>query len=63
MKNGYTPKEYAYTVAIDALHHAIKNKNREIDGVSKSEQNKVIDQMRKLIEVLAERSNLDIAPI
>jgi len=63
MKNGFTPKEYAYAVAIDALYHAINNKDREIDDVTESEQNKVIDQMKKLREVLAQKSNLDITPI
>ena len=63
MKNGFTPKEYAYAVAIDALYHAIKNKDREIDDVTESEQNKVIDQMKKLREVLAQKSKLDITPI
>jgi len=63
MKNSFTPKEYAYAVAINALYHAIKNKDREIDDVTESEQNKVIDQMKKLREVLAQKSNLDITPI
>ena len=63
MKNGFTPKEYAYAVAIDALYYAIKNKDREIDDVTESEQNKVIDQMKKLREVLAQKSKLDITPI
>ena len=63
MKNGFTPKEYAYAIAIDALYHAIKNKDREIDDVTKSEQNKVIEQMKKLREILAQKSKLDITPI
>ena len=63
MKNGFTPKEYAYSVAIDALYHAIKNKDREVDDVTESEQNKAIDQMKKLREVLAQKSKLDITPI
>ena len=63
MKNGFTPKEYAYSVAIEALYHAIKNKDREVDDVTESEQNKVIDQMKKLREVLAQKSKLDITPI
>jgi hypothetical protein len=63
MKNGFTPKEYAYSVAMDALYHAIKNKDREVDDVTESEQNKIIDQMKKLREVLAQKSKLDITPI
>ena len=63
MKNGFTPKEYAYSVAIDALYHAIKNKDREVDDVTESEQNKVIEQMKKLREILAQKSKLDITPI
>ena len=63
MKNGFTPKEYAYSVAIDALYHAIKNKDREVDDITESEQKKVIDQMKKLREVLAQKSKLDITPI
>ena len=63
MKNGFTPKEYAYSVAMDALYHAIKNKDREVDDITESEQNKVIDQMKKLREVLAQKSRLDITPI
>jgi hypothetical protein len=63
MKNGFTPKEYAYSVAMDALYHAIKNKDREVNDFTESEQNKVIDQMKKLREVLAQKSKLDITPI
>jgi len=63
MKNGFTPKEYAYSVAMDALYHAIKNKDREVNDITESEQNKVIDQMKKLREVLAQKSKLDITPI
>ena len=63
MKNGFTPKEYAYSVAMDALYYAIKNKDREVDDITESEQNKVIDQMKKLREVLAQKSKLDITPI
>ena len=63
MKNGFTPKEYAYAIASDALYHAIKNKDREIDDVTESEQNKVIEQMKKLREILAQKSKLDITPI
>jgi hypothetical protein len=63
MKNGYTPKEYAYTVAIDALFYAIKNKDREIVGVTETQKNKAVDQMKKLIEVLAQKSKLDITSI
>jgi len=63
MKNGYTPKEYAHTIAVDALALAIKNHWGELDVLTESERRKTVDQLRKLRVQLADRVKLDILPI
>lgn len=62
MKNGYTPKEYAHTIAVDALAHAIKNTFGDLDALTPSEQQQTIDQLRKLRLHLADKAKLDILP-
>jgi len=63
MKNGYTPKEFAHSIAIDALGEAITaTSNGEYDLTAKEVEH-AIDQMRKLRQRLAEKTNLDIVLI
>ena len=61
MNNGYTPRQYAYSLAIDALTSAVKNRQGELDDLEPHEVTKVQDAILTLKERLAERANLDIA--
>lgn len=63
MKNGYTPREYAYSIAVDALGAAILNRLGELDMLTQSEQNQTVEQLRKLRVQLADRVKLDILPV
>ena len=60
MKNGYTPKQYALTIAIDGLVYAIQNRMGELDDLTPKERTDTIKQMNKLIESLAKRGRLDV---
>ena len=61
MKNGYTPKQYALTIAIDGLVYAIQNRFGELDDLTPKERTDTIKQMNKLIESLASKGKLDVA--
>ena len=60
MKNGYTPKEFAYSIAVDALLSAINNDLGELDGLTNSQKIKAIEQLNKLRVQLADKVNLEI---
>ena len=60
MKNGYTPKQYALTIAIDGLVSAIQNRMGELDDLTPKERTDTIKQMNKLIESLANRGSLSV---
>jgi len=60
MKNGYTPKEYAYSIAVDALQGAINNVGGALDSLTASEKEKAIEQFQKLRVQLADKVKLDI---
>lgn len=60
MKNGYTPKEYAYSIAVDALQGAINNVGGALDSLTASEKEKAIEQFQKLRVQLANKVKLDI---
>ena len=62
MKNNYTPREYAHTLAIDALNSAHTNKFGELDGLTPSEVEATKRQMTVLIVRLADEAKLDITP-
>lgn len=62
MKNDYTPREYAHTLAIDALHQAHTNKFGELDGLTSSEVEATKRQLSALIVRLADEAKLDITP-
>ena len=59
MKNGYTPKAYAYAIAINVLNGAIIERYNDPQDVTPSENRLVIDQLRKLRERLATDAKLD----
>jgi hypothetical protein len=59
MKNQYTPKEYAFSIAVDSLMSAYTNRLGELDGLTPSEQNKTKAQILKLIQKLANQASLD----
>ena len=60
MKNVYTPKQYALTIAIDGLVSAIQNRMGELDDLTPKERTDTIKQMNKLIESLANRGSLSV---
>ena len=60
MKNGYTPKEYAYSIAVDALQGAINNVGGALESLTASEKEKAIEQFQKLRVQLADKVKLDI---
>ena len=61
MKNGYTPKEYAYSMAIDHLQQLWKNTDYWSDDEHLSEANikQVKEQIAKLRIKLADTAKLD----
>lgn len=61
MHNGYTPRQYAHALAIDALVSAVKNRQGELDGLEPHEIVRVQDAILKLKDALAQRSALDVA--
>lgn len=61
MNNGFTPKQYASSLAITALRQAFHNRSGELDDLTPSERVATRDQIRKLVETLALQANLDIA--
>ena len=61
MNNGYTPRQFAHALAIDALNSAVRNRQGELDDLAPHEVTKVQDALLKLKDVLAERAALDIS--
>lgn len=59
MKNGYTPRQHAYAIAIDALRNAYENKFGELDDLTPSEKEKTKLQIFKLASALAETTRLE----
>lgn len=59
MKNGFTPRQYAYTVATDALFYAEHNRFGELDELTPAERLAVIDQLQKLRAALQTKARLD----
>ena len=60
MKNEYTPKQYALTIAIDSLVSAIQNRQGELDDLTPKERTETIHHMTNLIESLATKGKLDV---
>ena len=63
MKNGYTPREYAYSIAIDALHAALRNRDDKMDGFTRQEMQDSVMQINKLMLSLADKAKMDVTPI
>jgi hypothetical protein len=60
MNNGYTPREYAYSIAIDALVSAFDNNQGELDDLPMSQAFEVKNAIIKLKNQLADKAKLDI---
>jgi hypothetical protein len=63
MKNGYTPREYAYSIAIDALHAALRNREDVMEGFTRQEMQDSIMQINKLMLSLADKVKMDVTPV
>lgn len=63
MKNGHTPKEFAYAIAIDALRMAYQNKYHELDDLTPGEQQQTRNHIVKLHTKLADTANLNVLPL
>lgn len=62
MKNGYTPKQFAYSVVVDALYERMKGiqLGHYDEELTPSNQKQTLEQMRKLREQLANKAKLDL---
>lgn len=61
MKNGFTPREYAHALAIDALSNAYHNSLGELDELSPAEQEAARNAILRLHDSLADKAKLDTA--
>jgi len=61
MKNGYTPKEFAYSIAVEHLFHIFNDRDGWLDeqGITASDKEKVKEQIAKLHKKLADVVNLE----
>lgn len=59
MKNGFTPREFAHSIAIDALAAAFHNRTRELDDLTPGEIVMTRRAITKLYNRLVETSKLD----
>jgi hypothetical protein len=60
MKIGYTPRQYAHALAIDALKNAIANRFGELDDLTPAEEEKTKHQLNLLMSTLADKAKLEI---
>ena len=62
MKNGYTPKEFAHSVAIDHLYYVMRSitLGQYDHQLTQAEQKKVISAITTLRISLANKARLDI---
>lgn len=63
LNNGYTPKEYAYSVAVDALQYAMHSQSGELDGLTERQAELVVEAMQILRQKLADEVKLDILTV
>jgi hypothetical protein len=61
MKNGYTPRQYAYALAIDGLSEAFNSRFGELENLPHAEVEKVRLAIIKLKAELAEKGKLDVS--
>jgi len=61
VKNGYTPREFAYSVAVDHLHYVMKAilLGHYDDELTPSEQKEVVSAITRLRFSLVEKAKLD----
>ena len=62
MKNGYTHKEYAYSIAVDALYRAYRH-DLENEGLSSADLARVKQNIEKLYYKLADAVKFDVSPL
>ena len=60
MSSNFNPKQFAHSVAIDALRDAMHNQFDELDGLTLQQEELVVEEMHKLCRKLADEVNLDI---
>ena len=60
INGGYTPRTYAYSLAVDALFYAMQNKFGELDGLTERQEELAVEAMQKLRQKLADEAKLDI---
>lgn len=60
MINGYTPRQYAYSLAIDGLSYAFDSRFGELEDLPRAEIEKVRLAIIKLKAELAAKGKLDI---
>lgn len=60
MKNGYTPKQFAYSIAVDALVNTLQNKFGALDDLTSADRVNLKVQLNRLIETLADEAKLDV---
>ncbi len=63
MKNGYTPRQYAHALAIDALKNAYTNKFGELDVLTPAESKKAQLHIKLLMFMLADEAKLDVSSL
>ena len=63
MKNGYTPKEFAYAMAINGIDSAFQDRAGELDGLTPGDRKLAREQLIKLREELAARVSFDLGPL
>jgi len=63
MKNGYTPRQYAHALAIDALKNAYKNTFGELDDLPSAEAEKAKLHIKLLMFMLADEAKLDVSSL
>ena len=63
MNNGYTPRQYAHSLAIDALKNAYANKFGELDDLTPAEAEKAKLHIKLLMFMLADEAMLDVSSI
>jgi iron uptake system EfeUOB component EfeO/EfeM len=65
MKNGYTPKEFAYSIAVEHLFNIYHDRDGWLDDqeITESDRKKVKEQIAKLHKKLAEVVNLETSDL
>jgi hypothetical protein len=59
MKNGYTPREFAHSIAVDALRDAYLNRLGDLEGLTPAQVVKARAAIVRLHDALAAAAKLD----